>query len=188
MIRSSLTCAALLALLLAACGRDQPPPEALRPVHTVELRYDKAAEANRYFGSVQARHEVDQGFRVGGKVVERKVDVGQVVREGDVLAVLDATDYRLAGLSLTFTGISMGWLVANVSTATIALVDKRDHGAAIGIAQALGALATLLGISDVLQTSLGIKGIFLAVAAISALLALGLATGALPLRRMGSRP
>ena len=45
---------------------------------------------------MQARHEVDQAFRVGGKVVQRKVDVGQTVREGDVLAVLDDTDYRLA--------------------------------------------------------------------------------------------
>ena len=65
-------------------------------VRTVELRYDKAREANRYFGTVQARHEVDQGFRVGGKIAQRKVDVGQSVREGDVLAVLDDVDYRLA--------------------------------------------------------------------------------------------
>ena len=65
-------------------------------MRTVELRYDKAQETDRYFGAVQARHEVDQAFRVGGKVVERKVDVGQTVREGDVLAVLDDTDYRLA--------------------------------------------------------------------------------------------
>ena len=85
-----------IAAILCACSHDKPPAEALRPVRTVELRYDKAAEANRYFGSVQARHEVDQAFRVGGKVAERKVEVGQAVREGDVLAVLDATDYRLA--------------------------------------------------------------------------------------------
>ncbi|HSC07806.1 MAG TPA: efflux RND transporter periplasmic adaptor subunit [Steroidobacteraceae bacterium] len=65
-------------------------------VRTVELRYDKAREANRYFGTVQARHEVDQAFRVGGKIASRKVDVGQSVREGDVLAVLDDVDYRLA--------------------------------------------------------------------------------------------
>jgi RND family efflux transporter MFP subunit len=51
---------------------------------------------SRYFGSVQARHEVDQAFRVGGKVLERRVDVGQSVREGDVLAVLDDVDYRLS--------------------------------------------------------------------------------------------
>jgi RND family efflux transporter MFP subunit len=85
-----------IAVLLSACSRDKPPAEALRPVRVVELRYDKAAEANRYFGSVQARHEQDEAFRVGGKVVQRKVEVGQAVREGDVLAVLDDTDYRLA--------------------------------------------------------------------------------------------
>src|SRR5205085_5229512 len=67
-----------------------------RPVRTFELRYDQSREANRYVGTVQSRHEVDQAFRVGGKVAQRKVDVGQVVREGDVLAVLDETDYRLA--------------------------------------------------------------------------------------------
>ena len=87
---------ALLALVLAACGPDKPPAEALRMVRTVELRYESVHEANRYSGTVQARHEVDQGFRVSGKVASRKVDVGQSVREGDVLAVLDDTDYRLA--------------------------------------------------------------------------------------------
>ena len=86
----------LLALMLSACAPDKPPAEAPRMVRTVDLRYDKAREANRYFGTVQARHEVDQGFRVGGKIVQRKVDVGQNVREGDVLAVLDGVDYRLA--------------------------------------------------------------------------------------------
>ena len=55
-----------------------------------------AREANRYAGTVQSRFEVDQAFRVGGKVAQRKVDVGQFVREGDVLAVLDDADYRLA--------------------------------------------------------------------------------------------
>ena len=91
--------AALVAASLAAlagCGPKKPEAEAPRPVRTVELRYDQAHESNRYFGTVQARHEVDQAFRVGGKVVSRKVDVGQAVREGDVLAVLDETDYRLA--------------------------------------------------------------------------------------------
>ena len=86
----------LLALMLSACAPDKPPAEAPRMVRTVDLRYDKAREANRYFGTVQARHEVDQGFRVGGKIASRRVDVGQSVREGDVLAVLDDVDYRLA--------------------------------------------------------------------------------------------
>jgi membrane fusion protein, multidrug efflux system len=85
-----------IAVMLCACSHDKPPAEAPRPVRTVELRYDKAAEANRYVGTVQARHEEDEAFRVGGKVAKRMVEVGQSVREGGVIAVLDDTDYRLA--------------------------------------------------------------------------------------------
>jgi membrane fusion protein, multidrug efflux system len=88
--------AATLVSLLSACSRTAPPAEALRPVRTVELQYANARETSRYFGSVQARHEVNQAFRVAGKVLERRVEIGQTVRAGDVLAVLDDTDYRLA--------------------------------------------------------------------------------------------
>lgn len=88
--------AAPLAALLSACSPGKPPAEALRAVRAAEVRYDRAGEVNRYVGTVQSRHEVDQGFRVGGKIAERKVDVGQTVREGDVLATLDDVDYRLA--------------------------------------------------------------------------------------------
>jgi len=95
-ILSAVFFVAPLAALLSACSPSRPPAEVLRAVRAAEVRYDKSGEANRYVGTVQSRHEVDQGFRVGGKIAERKVDVGQAVREGDVLAALDATDYRLA--------------------------------------------------------------------------------------------
>jgi RND family efflux transporter MFP subunit len=97
-VKSALTAALVavsIAAVLSGCSKE-PPPEPLRAVRTVEVRYDKAQETNRYFGSVQARYEVDQAFRVGGKVVTRKVDVGQKVRRGDVIAVLDDIDYKLA--------------------------------------------------------------------------------------------
>jgi len=83
-----------IAAMLSGCSHP-PPPEPLRAVRTVEIRYDKTQETDRYFGSVQSRYEVDQAFRVGGKVVSRKVDVGQKVRQGDVIAVLDGADYKL---------------------------------------------------------------------------------------------
>jgi membrane fusion protein, multidrug efflux system len=98
-VKTSLTAAVLAApivALLSACSHKTPDAEVLRPVRTVELRYGNATETNRYVGTVHARHEVDQAFRVGGKVIERRVEVGQAVREGEVLAVLDDTDYRLA--------------------------------------------------------------------------------------------
>jgi MFS family permease len=97
------------------------------------------------------------------------------------------SDWRIAGASLTFTGIAMGWLVPNVAATTIALVDPRQHGAALGVVRAVSAMAPLLGISQPLQAALGIQGIFLSIATLSALVVLGLATGALPLRRVEPR-
>jgi len=93
--RKAALLAASIAAMLSGCSHE-PPPEHLRAVRTVPVRYDKTQEKDRYFGSVQARYEVDQAFRVGGKVVVRKVEVGQKVRQGDVIAVLDDSDYKLA--------------------------------------------------------------------------------------------
>ena len=88
--------AALFVAMVSACSTDELPAETLRPVHTVELRYESARETSRYFGSIQARHEADEAFRVGGKIISRQIEVGQAVQVGDVLAVIDDTDYRLA--------------------------------------------------------------------------------------------
>ena len=85
-----------LAALLAACAPKAPPADPLRPVRTVELHYGGVRDTNRYAAVVRARHEVDEAFRVAGKLTQRKVDVGQLVHEGDVLAVIEDTDYRLA--------------------------------------------------------------------------------------------
>jgi RND family efflux transporter MFP subunit len=98
-VKTSLIAAVLagpIAVMLSACSQNKPTTETLRPVRTAEVQYGSATETNRYAGSVRARHEVDQAFRVGGKVTQRLIEVGQTVREGEVLAVLDDTDYRLA--------------------------------------------------------------------------------------------
>jgi RND family efflux transporter MFP subunit len=69
-----------------------PPP---RPVlaATVEAA---GTQQNAYTGVVAARTESDLGFRVSGKVIERKVDPGQHVSRGDTLLVLDIGDFELA--------------------------------------------------------------------------------------------
>lgn len=85
-----------MAAMLAACAPKVPPADPPRPVRTVELRYGGVLETNRYAGVVRARHEVDEAFRVAGRIAQRKVDVGQAVREGDILAVIEDTDYKLA--------------------------------------------------------------------------------------------
>lgn len=55
-----------------------------------------AQHAAVYTGVVAARTESNLGFRVAGKVIERKVDPGMRVARGDTLLVLDIEDFELA--------------------------------------------------------------------------------------------
>jgi len=121
--------AATIAALLAACGQSKPSAEAPRTVRTAELRYNATGETNRYFGAVHARYEVDQAFRVGGKVVQRRVEVGQSVREGDVLAVLDDADYRLAEEAARQQLIAATAQARQAESDRVRLSALRSHGA-----------------------------------------------------------
>ena len=82
-------------VVLAACSRSEPVAEAPRPVVVHELAAVPVTAAAVYAGEVRARYESDLAFRIGGKVIERRVDVGAAVRPGQVLARLDPTDAGL---------------------------------------------------------------------------------------------
>lgn len=82
-----------LATLAAGCGADQAAAERPRPVLVTHPTAAGDASAS-YAGEVRAREESPLSFRVGGKLVERRVDVGDHVRRGDVLATLDAGDLQ----------------------------------------------------------------------------------------------
>lgn len=84
---------AVTAVLLAGCGADPVAEETARPVLVAHpLAANEAVSA--YAGEVRAREESPLSFRVGGNLVERKVDVGDHVKQGDLLAVLDAGDLQ----------------------------------------------------------------------------------------------
>lgn len=81
---------------LAACSKPAPPTEDIRPVRVIQLVADAGAERSQFSGDVRPRYESQLGFRVGGKIIERKVDVGATVKRGTVLMRLDPQDIRLA--------------------------------------------------------------------------------------------
>jgi RND family efflux transporter MFP subunit len=54
-----------------------------------------AGSTIEYAAEIRARSESRLGFRVGGKMVRRAVDVGDAVKAGQVLASLDPQDLRL---------------------------------------------------------------------------------------------
>ncbi|WP_231710973.1 efflux RND transporter periplasmic adaptor subunit [Xanthobacter dioxanivorans] len=87
----ALACCA--ALLLAGCGEKQeaqaPEP---RPVRTVLASSRAASDAVTLTGVVEAQNEATYGFRIGGRIIERLVNVGDRVVPGQVMARLDPQD------------------------------------------------------------------------------------------------
>jgi RND family efflux transporter MFP subunit len=82
-------------LALTACSKPTPPAAPAPYVKTVIAGEQHASAAATYSGEVRARHETTLAFRVGGKLVERQVDVGAVVKPGQTLARLDPADLAL---------------------------------------------------------------------------------------------
>jgi len=68
----------------------------MRPARVAEISYKTQGQTLLLAGTVVPRIESTLGFRVSGKIVQRSVDVGAVVKPGDIIAVLDPADYRLA--------------------------------------------------------------------------------------------
>jgi RND family efflux transporter MFP subunit len=85
-----------IGLLLAACQKPVEPPPPPRPALVVIAGESAANNAMVLVGEVKSRYESNQSFRIGGKIIERKVEVGSQVKKGQVLARLDATDTNLS--------------------------------------------------------------------------------------------
>jgi RND family efflux transporter MFP subunit len=85
-----------MAGLLAGCGRSAADPRTEPPLVRIATAGEAEGTSREFTGIVGARVQSDLAFRVGGKVVARLVDAGQIVRRGQPLMRIDATDYALA--------------------------------------------------------------------------------------------
>jgi len=90
--RLALPAALALALAVSACGRNEAPPPAPRPVVAMPAKADERLPAWTLPGEVQARYSTPLSFRVGGKITERLVRLGDTVTPGQVVAKLDPAD------------------------------------------------------------------------------------------------
>jgi RND family efflux transporter MFP subunit len=86
----------LVALLAASCGKEVPRTEDVRPVRTITLAPTPVVDVAELPGEVRPRVESRVGFQVGGRINSRRVELGQRVRQGDVLATLDPADFKLS--------------------------------------------------------------------------------------------
>jgi multidrug efflux pump subunit AcrA (membrane-fusion protein) len=110
-----------LALVLAGCQPENARVE-IRPVRTVLVDPKPVLDGRQAVGEVKPRYESDLSFRVTGKLVARRVDVGAMVKQGDTLASLDVVDYQNLLRSAE----------ADVSASEAALVESQSAEARLG--------------------------------------------------------
>jgi membrane fusion protein, multidrug efflux system len=81
---------------LVACSKTEAPQEPLRSVKLLTVSGGDLNVSGEYSAEVRARVESRLGFQVGGKLVDRPAELGQRLAAGQLLARIDAQDYRLA--------------------------------------------------------------------------------------------
>ena len=85
--------AASLCSVLSACGHQaavKPPVK----VEAQRVKLTETAQTISLTGEIRAQVESDLGFRVGGRITERLVDVGDHVSSGQILAKLDPREQQ----------------------------------------------------------------------------------------------
>ena len=77
-------------LALGACKKKVEAPPVVRPVRSVVVEKRQVGDPKVVSGHLRARNEVNLAFRIGGRIIERKVSVGDMVKAGQTVALLDA--------------------------------------------------------------------------------------------------
>jgi len=81
--------AALIAMTVAGCDKPAPSTSEARPVRTLTVERGAGGETTSLTGHIRAKDQVGLAFRLDGRMIERPVNVGDVVKAGQVVARLD---------------------------------------------------------------------------------------------------
>lgn len=86
---------ALIILSLPACKKETVDPRTKAPVVRTMTAPGAKTATQAFTGVVAARVQSNLGFRVPGKIIERLVDTGQIVKAGQPLMRIDGNDLTL---------------------------------------------------------------------------------------------
>ena len=93
MYRYHVLCLLVIASL-TACSRPDPLPEPIRQLRVMEVGAIAGLQNAQLPGRARSADQVDLAFDVSGTLVERPVDIGTRVEEGDLIARLDPRDFK----------------------------------------------------------------------------------------------
>lgn len=84
----------LSSLLIACEDRESKVNPAARPVKTIRISVETHSTRRSFPGRAQAVQEVDLSFKVGGRLIERPIKVGDLVKQGQIIARLDSREFE----------------------------------------------------------------------------------------------
>jgi RND family efflux transporter MFP subunit len=95
-LRNTVLSAAVL-VMIVACGerQEESPPPAVRPVKIFTVEEVSGTSVRNFPGAIRASQQAAVSFRVGGSLTEMLVKEGDNVEQGQVLARLDPTDFKI---------------------------------------------------------------------------------------------
>jgi membrane fusion protein, multidrug efflux system len=148
-----------LTTALAACNEEtgDAAPE-LRPVRTVVVEESTAGETVTLAGTVESQVEVDLGFRIGGRLVERLVGVGDTVEPGQVIARIDPADEEnaLRGAEAALSAAGAQLSEARATYDRQRTLFERDIISQAGLDRAEQVFSSAQGAFDAAQAQVGI--------------------------------
>jgi len=96
MLASRIAAAALIAASLAGYDKKSPPATQVRPVRTVTVERGAEGETVSLTGQIRAKDQVSLAFRLDGRMDKRLVNVGDVLKAGDIVAQIDPQNQKNA--------------------------------------------------------------------------------------------
>jgi RND family efflux transporter MFP subunit len=115
MCKSRILTAVLIAASLAGCDRKPPQVVQVRPVRTVIVEHGADGETVSLTGQVRAKDQASLAFRLDGRMTGRPVNVGDVLKAGEIVAELDPQNQQNA----------LRTAQANLASAEAALTQAR---------------------------------------------------------------
>src|SRR5215469_13018487 len=88
MLRSRIV-VALIATAVASCDKPAPLTQQARPVRAVAVERQAEGETVSLTGHVRAKDQASLAFRLDGRMIERPVNVGDVLKAGQLVARLE---------------------------------------------------------------------------------------------------
>jgi RND family efflux transporter MFP subunit len=83
-------------LPIAACSKEQPKKGEIRPVRVTSVQHTSSGDTISLTGQIQAKDPINLAFRIGGRLQERNVTVGDPVPPGKIVARIETQDYQNA--------------------------------------------------------------------------------------------